>query len=56
MESSSSVSTMTRLRRWDDRGWIPTRGRKFFFATATRPAIGPTQPPIQWVPRLFPRG
>jgi hypothetical protein len=28
----------------DDRGSIPSRG------TASRPALGPTQPPIQWVP------
>jgi len=28
----------------------------FHFATASRPAPGLTQPPIQWVPRLLPRG
>jgi hypothetical protein len=28
----------------------------FFFTTASRPALGPTQPPIQWVPdTLSPR-
>jgi hypothetical protein len=24
-------------------------GKIFFFSTASRPALGPTQPPIQWV-------
>jgi hypothetical protein len=34
-------------------GWtgsIPRRGKNFFFSTASRPALRPTQPPIQWVP------
>jgi hypothetical protein len=36
-----------------DRGSIPDRGRGFFFlAPASRPALGPTQPPIQWVPEV----
>jgi hypothetical protein len=33
-------------------GWvsIPDRGNDFFlFTTVSRPAVGPTQPPIQWV-------
>jgi hypothetical protein len=25
----------------------------FLFATASRPALGPTQPPIQWVPEAL---
>jgi len=35
----------------DDHNSIPGRDRDFFlFATASRPALRPTQSPIQWVP------
>jgi hypothetical protein len=34
----------------DGRGSNPGRGKIFMFSTASRPAMGPTQPPIQWVP------
>jgi len=39
-------------------GLIPSRGRDLFlFATAFRPALGPTQPSIQWLRGLsLPRG
>jgi hypothetical protein len=33
----------------DDRGSIPGRGRIFFFAISSKPALEPTQPPIKWV-------
>jgi hypothetical protein len=45
-----SVSTETRLRA----GWPGCDSRQrqgiFFFATASRPALGPIQRPIQWLP------
>jgi hypothetical protein len=46
----SSVSIVTRLR--DGRpGFESQQSHGFFFlATASRPALGPTQPPIQWAP------
>jgi hypothetical protein len=35
----------------DDRGFESRQGLGIFlFTTASRPALGPTQPPIQWVP------
>jgi hypothetical protein len=38
-------------RKTDGRGSIPDRGRGFFpLTSASRPALGPTQPPVQWVP------
>jgi hypothetical protein len=36
----------------------PRQGQRIFFlVSASRPALGPTQPPVQWVPGgLFPEG
>jgi hypothetical protein len=36
--------------RLDDWGLIPDGQRIFLLAPVSRPALGPTQPPIQWVP------
>jgi hypothetical protein len=44
----SSVATATG-HRLDGRGSIPGRNKIFLFCTASRPALGSTQPPMQWV-------
>jgi hypothetical protein len=38
-------------------GFNSRQGQEIFlFSTAPRPALGPTQPPIQWVPGAFSPG
>jgi hypothetical protein len=39
-------------------GWgsIPSRGKIFLSSTASRPTLGPTQPPIIWVPETISLG
>jgi hypothetical protein len=34
----------------DGRGLIPGKVRNFLISTKSTPALGPTQPPLQWVP------
>jgi hypothetical protein len=38
------------------RSLSPDRGKIFLLSTSSRPVLGPTQPPIQWVPGPFSRG
>jgi hypothetical protein len=38
---------------WDS---TPGRSKNFLFSTSSRPALGPTQTPIQWIHGEFPRG
>jgi hypothetical protein len=39
-------------------GWgsITDRGKTFLFSTASRPALGATKPPTQWVPEALSLG
>jgi hypothetical protein len=37
----------------DGRGSVPDRGKIFLFSIAFRRALGPIQPPIQWVLRAL---
>jgi hypothetical protein len=37
-------------------GYGAGRGKIFHFSTASRPALGPTQPPMQWVPGVERQG
>jgi hypothetical protein len=56
--SSASVVGLASGYGLDDRGSrssSPGRVKNFLFSTSSRPALGSTQPPIQWVPgALFP--
>jgi hypothetical protein len=41
----------------DDRGSIPGRGERIFhLSSVSRPALGPTQPPVQLVPGVISPG
>ena len=53
MSRDSSVGTATRYGPEGQR--IESRWGQDF-PHPSRPALGPTQPPIQWVPGLLPRG
>jgi hypothetical protein len=48
-------SDWLRTGRPKGRSSSPCRVKNFLFSTSSRPALGSTQPPIQWVPwALFP--
>jgi hypothetical protein len=50
-------SVWLRAGRPDDRGSIPGRGKGIFpLSSVSRPALGPTQRPVQWVPGVLSPG
>jgi hypothetical protein len=52
----SSVSAVITLSDGRSQFYFQQGQGLFLFATAFRPALGPTQPPIQWVPLVFSPG
>jgi len=52
---STSVSTVTRLKRWKTGVQFPARSEIFLLAAGFRPALIPTQPLDQLVRGYFPR-
>jgi hypothetical protein len=54
---SSASSVWLQDGRPGDRGSIPGRGERIFpVACVSRLSLGPTQPPIQWVPEVLSPG
>jgi hypothetical protein len=51
-----NIRILSRGSDWLRTGWSsPGRIKNFHFSISSRPALGPTQPSIQWVPVFFPR-
>jgi hypothetical protein len=51
VEINFLILWLSQYSAWLDRwGLISNRGEIYIFSMASRPALGPTQPPIQWVP------
>jgi hypothetical protein len=50
IHAGSRGSDSLRAGRPRGRSSSPNRVKNVIFSTASRPALGPTQPPIQWVP------
>jgi hypothetical protein len=48
-KSRDSSDSITMSYGLDGRGSIPGRGKIFLYSVESRSALGPTQPPIQWV-------
>jgi hypothetical protein len=54
-ESEGSVNIATGCGL-DGRDSIPGKGKKIFSSPKSRPALGPTQPPIEWAPEALSPG
>jgi hypothetical protein len=46
----SRYSDWLRATQMSGRSSSPGKGKNFLFSTSSRPVLGPTQPPIQWIP------
>jgi hypothetical protein len=56
-DNSVGIALGYGLDDWGSRVRFPALGLGIFlFTTASRTALGPTQPPIQWVPGALPLG
>jgi hypothetical protein len=53
-DSAVGVATRYRLEDWGVVVQVPVGSR--IFSTSSRPAVGPTQPPIKWVPGALSSG
>jgi hypothetical protein len=54
---AQSVCVWQRTGRPRDRGSIPCRGERIFpLVSVSRPALGPTHPPVHWVPGVLSPG
>jgi hypothetical protein len=55
-DSSVGIATGYWLENREVGVRVPVKVKNFLFFTSSRPALGPTQPPIQWVPGALSQG
>jgi hypothetical protein len=55
-DSAASIATALLAGEWRGRSSSSARVINFLFSASSRPALGPTQPPIQWVPGVISLG
>jgi hypothetical protein len=56
MRGDQTAQPLQRLvSGWPVQGSKPRAARHFLFPYKSRPIQGPTQPPLRWIPGLFPR-